>query len=77
MEAADFLCEKLTWKRTRNLPEYKKTPGWIISIIPEKNENKAFKVEKYEHTYSTIGWRTDKTDCTYPMDSWVYQNYSL
>ncbi|WP_075349969.1 isoleucine--tRNA ligase [Algoriphagus marinus] len=50
-----------------SLPEYKNTDV-IISIIL-KNENKAFKVEKYEHTYPHC-WRTDKPVLYYPMDSW-------
>ncbi|MFN8155214.1 MAG: isoleucine--tRNA ligase [Bacteroidia bacterium] len=34
-----------------------------------KGENKAFKVEKYEHTYPHC-WRTDKPVLYYPLDSW-------
>ncbi len=34
-----------------------------------KLENKAFKVEKYEHTYPHC-WRTDKPVLYYPLDSW-------
>jgi isoleucyl-tRNA synthetase len=34
-----------------------------------KLENKAFKVEKYEHTYPHC-WRTDKPILYYPLDSW-------
>lgn len=34
-----------------------------------KQENKAFKVEKYEHTYPHC-WRTDKPILYYPLDSW-------
>lgn len=34
-----------------------------------KQENKAFKVEKYEHTYPHC-WRTDKPVLYYPLDSW-------
>lgn len=47
--------------------EYKNTDV-IISIIL-KNENKAFKVEKYEHTYPHC-WRTDKPILYYPLESW-------
>ncbi|MEB2778773.1 isoleucine--tRNA ligase [Algoriphagus sp. C2-6-M1] len=45
-----------------------KSTDVIISIIL-KNENKAFKVEKYEHSYPHC-WRTDKPVLYYPMDSW-------
>lgn len=34
-----------------------------------KEENKAFKVEKYTHSYPNC-WRTDKPILYYPMDSW-------
>lgn len=34
-----------------------------------KTENKAFKVEKYEHSYPHC-WRTDKPILYYPLDSW-------
>jgi len=38
-------------------------------IIKLKNENKAFKTEKYEHSYPHC-WRTDKPILYYPLDSW-------
>jgi isoleucyl-tRNA synthetase len=34
-----------------------------------KIENKAFKIEKYEHNYPNC-WRTDKPVLYYPLDSW-------
>ncbi len=37
--------------------------------IKLKEENKAFKVEKYEHSYPHC-WRTDKPILYYPLDSW-------
>ena len=37
--------------------------------IKLKGENKAFKVERYEHTYPHC-WRTDKPILYYPLDSW-------
>jgi isoleucyl-tRNA synthetase len=37
--------------------------------IKLKKENKAFKVEKYEHSYPHC-WRTDKPILYYPLDSW-------
>ncbi|MFN5323481.1 MAG: isoleucine--tRNA ligase [Bacteroidota bacterium] len=37
--------------------------------IKLKSENKAFKVEKYEHSYPHC-WRTDKPVLYYPLDSW-------
>lgn len=40
----------------------------LISILL-KEQNKAFKVEKYVHTYPHC-WRTDKPVLYYPLDSW-------
>ena len=37
--------------------------------IQLKKENKAFKVEKYVHSYPNC-WRTDKQILYYPLDSW-------
>ncbi len=37
--------------------------------IELKTENKAFKVEKYVHSYPNC-WRTDKPILYYPLDSW-------
>ncbi len=37
--------------------------------IKLKTENKAFKVERYEHSYPHC-WRTDKPILYYPLDSW-------
>jgi isoleucyl-tRNA synthetase len=37
--------------------------------IQLKEENRAFKVEKYVHSYPNC-WRTDKPILYYPMDSW-------
>ncbi|SNS08128.1 Isoleucyl-tRNA synthetase [Belliella buryatensis] len=47
--------------------DYKNTD--IIITIILKNENKAFKVEKYEHSYPHC-WRTDKPILYYPLESW-------
>ena len=38
-------------------------------VIKLKKENKAFKAERYEHTYPHC-WRTDKPILYYPLDSW-------
>ena len=45
-------------------------------VIKLKKENKAFKAEKYEHTYPHC-WRTDKPVLYYPLDSWFIQTTSL
>ncbi len=41
----------------------------IEIAIKLKEENKAFKVEKYKHSYPNC-WRTDKPILYYPLDSW-------
>ncbi len=41
----------------------------IDIIIKLKKENRAFKSEKYEHSYPHC-WRTDKPVLYYPLDSW-------
>ena len=44
--------------------------SWDVSLaILLKEENKAFKVEKYIHSYPHC-WRTDKPVLYYPLDSW-------
>jgi isoleucyl-tRNA synthetase len=44
--------------------------------IKLKEENKAFKVEKYEHTYPHC-WRTDKPILYYPLDSWFIKTTAV
>jgi isoleucyl-tRNA synthetase len=44
-------------------------PVDIDIIVKLKHENKAFKSEKYEHSYPHC-WRTDKPVLYYPLDSW-------
>lgn len=41
-----------------------------------KKENKAFKVEKYEHSYPHC-WRTDKPILYYPLDAWFIKTTAL
>jgi isoleucyl-tRNA synthetase len=41
-----------------------------------KKENRAFKVEKYEHTYPHC-WRTDKPILYYPLDAWFIKTTAL
>jgi len=48
-------------------PNYKSTD--VLIAIKLKEENKAFKVEKYEHSYPHC-WRTDKPILYYPLASW-------
>jgi isoleucyl-tRNA synthetase len=44
--------------------------------IKLKKENRAFKVEKYEHNYPHC-WRTDKPILYYPLDAWFIKTTAL
>jgi isoleucyl-tRNA synthetase len=50
-------------------PDRPEDPVDIDIIVKLKKENKAFKTEKYEHSYPHC-WRTDKPILYYPLDSW-------
>ena len=69
----DFYVKNYT-DEDESHPDYKNTDV-IISIIL-KEENKAFKVEKYEHTYPH-SWRTDKPVLYYPLDAWFIKTTAL
>ena len=58
--------EKLK-KHIPNLKEYLSVDERIALKL--KLEGKAFKIEKYEHSYPHC-WRTDKPILYYPLDSW-------
>jgi len=51
-------------------------PVDIDIIIKLKKENKAFKTEKYEHSYPHC-WRTDKPILYYPLDSWFIRTTAV
>ncbi|MCB9034279.1 MAG: isoleucine--tRNA ligase [Chitinophagales bacterium] len=57
----------------RYVKDYTDDPNYVdvnVDIVVKlKKENKAFKVEKYEHNYPHC-WRTDKPIIYYPLDSW-------
>jgi isoleucyl-tRNA synthetase len=69
----DFYVKNYT-NEDESHPDYK-TTDVIISIIL-KEENKAFKVEKYVHTYPHC-WRTDKPVLYYPLDSWFIRTTAV
>ncbi|MBX7126899.1 MAG: isoleucine--tRNA ligase [Cyclobacteriaceae bacterium] len=71
--ADDFFVKNYTDEDESN-PDYK-TTDVIISIIL-KEENKAFRVEKYEHTYPH-SWRTDKPVLYYPLDAWFIRTTAM
>jgi isoleucyl-tRNA synthetase len=57
----------------RFVKNYKDDPTWedvnVDICVKLKKENRAFKIEKYEHTYPHC-WRTDKPILYYPLDAW-------
>ena len=55
-------------------PDYKSTDVKIV--IKLKEENKAFRVEKYVHSYPHC-WRTDKPVLYYPMESWFIRTTAM
>ena len=44
-------------------------PTDLLLALKLKDENKAFRIEKYKHSYPHC-WRTDKPILYYPLDSW-------
>jgi len=65
--AGMFVREEYYSDSVRNQPDFKSTD--VLIAIKLKEENKAFKVEKYVHSYPH-SWRTDKPVLYYPLDSW-------
>ncbi len=55
-------------------PEFRATD--VLIAIKLKEEGKAFKVEKYDHTYPHC-WRTDKPILYYPLDSWFIKTTAM
>jgi isoleucyl-tRNA synthetase len=57
----------------RYVKNYKDDPNYkdvdVDISVKLKKENRAFKVEKYEHTYPHC-WRTHKPVLYYPLDAW-------
>ncbi len=51
-------------------------PVDVDIIIKLKTENRAFKAEKYEHSYPHC-WRTDKPILYYPLDSWFIRSTAM
>ncbi len=51
-------------------------PTDVLIAIKLKEDNKAFDVKKYEHTYPHC-WRTDKPVLYYPLDSWFIKSTAV
>jgi isoleucyl-tRNA synthetase len=64
----------------RYVKNYKDDPAYVdvnVDIsVKLKKENRAFKVEKYEHSYPHC-WRTDKPVLYYPLDAWFIKTTAV
>ena len=64
----------------RFVKNYKDDPAYVdvnVDIsVKLKKENRAFKVEKYEHNYPHC-WRTDKPIIYYPLDAWFIKTTAV
>ncbi len=64
----------------RFVKNYKDDPKYVdvnVDIaVKLKKENRAFKVEKYEHNYPHC-WRTDKPILYYPLDAWFIKTTAV
>jgi len=64
-----IITEKYVKNEYYNDGEAPERSADVEIAIQLKEENKAFKVEKYVHSYPHC-WRTDKPILYYPLDSW-------
>jgi isoleucyl-tRNA synthetase len=64
----------------RYVKNYKDDPKYadvnVDICVKLKKENRAFKIEKYEHPYPHC-WRTDKPILYYPLDAWFIKTTAL
>ncbi|MEO8862532.1 MAG: isoleucine--tRNA ligase, partial [Ginsengibacter sp.] len=64
----------------RYVKDYKDDPHYsdvnVDISVKLKKENRAFKVEKYEHNYPHC-WRTDKPIIYYPLDAWFIKTTAV
>lgn len=71
----DFAGEPVKEAYLKEVPEGYKSVDVRIAI-KLKEENRAFKVEKYEHSYPHC-WRTDKPVLYYPLESWFVKTTAV
>jgi isoleucyl-tRNA synthetase len=64
----------------RYIKDYKSAEGYadvnVDISVKLKKEDRAFKVEKYEHSYPHC-WRTDKPVVYYPLDAWFIKTTAV
>ncbi len=79
--ADEFVKEQYLTDEEKEIERKKQGGDKYLSVderiaIKLKKDNKAFKVEKYEHTYPHC-WRTDKPVLYYPLDSWFIKTTAM
>ncbi|MBB5635868.1 isoleucyl-tRNA synthetase [Pedobacter cryoconitis] len=72
--AGYYVKEEYYSDEERKAPDFKPTD--VLIAIKLKEENKAFDVKKYEHSYPHC-WRTDKPILYYPLDSWFIKTTAV
>ncbi|MBB1645843.1 isoleucine--tRNA ligase [Sphingobacterium sp. UME9] len=72
--AGRFVKEEYYSAEERSKEDFKPTD--VLISIKLKEDNKAFDVKKYEHTYPHC-WRTDKPVLYYPLDSWFIRSTAV
>lgn len=79
--AGEFVKEAFLTDEEKEAERAKQGRDKYLSVderiaIKLKQENKAFRVEKYEHSYPHC-WRTDKPILYYPLESWFIKTTAL
>ncbi|HWZ02684.1 MAG TPA: isoleucine--tRNA ligase [Mucilaginibacter sp.] len=69
-----YVKEEYYTKEEREAPGFKATD--VMIAIKLKEENKAFDVKKYEHSYPH-SWRSDEPILYYPLDSWFIRTTAV
>ena len=72
--AGRYVKEEYYSKEDREEPGFKPTD--VLISIKLKEENKAFDVKKYEHSYPH-SWRSDEPILYYPLDSWFIRTTAV
>jgi isoleucyl-tRNA synthetase len=72
--AGKYVKEEYYSDQERKDPDFRPTD--VLIAIKLKEENKAFDVKKYEHSYPHC-WRTDKPVLYYPLDSWFIKTTAV
>jgi len=72
--AGYYVKEEYYSDEERKSADFKPTD--VLIAIKLKEDNKAFDVKKYEHSYPHC-WRTDKPILYYPLDSWFIKTTAV